>query len=144
MYKNVIYNSLVEAIQAGPFLPVYYDSDLKTMAISSLSDAVPPASIAANEVSAVFGEAIRNRRQWIMERQSWRWLAIVKFNREVTCEVFEDVILNNPILLAADKSTNRRQIQWYLVDVSYIHPPRQQPSSGTQVTFTIEIRLGPV
>lgn len=144
-HKQAIHNAIVDAIQSGVFLPVTYDPATKLMEVpTDEEDAVPPASFAANDLTCVFGLPERNRRERIMERGSWRWQVIVQFDREVVAEPFEETLLASPILLAKDTNRGLRQIIINLIDADYIHPPKQNPSSGTQVTYTFEARLGPV
>lgn len=145
LHKQSVHNSVVEAIKAGVFLPVTYDQETKLMSIAvEEEDAVPPASISANELTCLFGLPERYRRSRIFERNTWRWQVIVKFDREVVAEVFEENLLIDPILVPSDKDNGLRQITINLLDAEYIHPPRQGSSSGTQVTYTFEAQLGPV
>jgi hypothetical protein len=144
-HKQAVHNALVAAINQGIFLPVTYDPATKLMSIpEDESEAIPPASLAANELTCLFGLPERNRRDRIMERNTWRWQAIVKFHREVVLELFEEAVLAEPILIAQDDTKSLRQITLHLIDADYIHPPKQSSSSGTQVTYTFEARLGPV
>lgn len=144
-HKQAAHNAIVAAINQGVFLPVTYDPATKLMSIpEDESEAIPPASLAANELTCLFGLPERNRRDRIMERNTWRWQAIVKFHREVVLELFEEELLAAPILVAQDDTKNLRQITLHLIDADYTHPPKQSPSSGTQVVYTFEARLGPV
>jgi hypothetical protein len=145
VHKQYVHNAIVEALQQGIFLPVTYDPTTKLMSVpTDEEDAVPPSSLAANELTCLFGLPERNRRERIMERGTWRWQVIVKFDREVVLEVFEESLVAAPILVARDPSKSLRQITLQLIDAEYVHPPKQSPSSGTQVTYTFEARLGPV
>ena len=145
LHKKHIHNAVVNALLQGIFIPISYDRSTKLMVIPETdADAVPPASIATNEVTSVFGIPERNRRERIQERGPWNWQAIVKFNREVVLELFEENLTANPILIPADPENGLRQIRINLVGSDYIHPPKQSPSSGTQVVYSFEARLGPV
>jgi hypothetical protein len=144
-HKQAIHNAIVEALNQGIFLPVTYNPDTKLMIVpEDEDDAVSPASIATNELTCLFGLPERNRRERIMERGSWRWQAIVKFDREVVAEVFEEALLASPILIEPDSTKSLRRIVLNLENAEYTHPPRQGSSSGTQVIYTFEARLGPV
>lgn len=144
-HKQSVHNAIVAAINQGIFLPVSYDPTTRLMSVpEDESEAVPPASIAANELTCLFGLPERNRRTRIMERGSWRWQVIVRFDREVVADIFEEALLAEPILLEPDVTKSLRRITLHLVDADYTHPPRQGSSSGTQVIYTFEARLGPV
>lgn len=144
-HKQAIHNKIVEKLNEGIFLPVTYDKDTKQMIVpEDEEDAVPPASVATNELTCLFGLPERNRRERIMERGSWRWQVIVRFHREVVAEVFEEALLASPILIEPDSTKNLRRITLHLENAEYTHPPSQSSSSGTQVIYTFEARLGPV
>ena len=144
-YKKKIHDALVEIIKQGIFLPVAYDPDNPIMFISDeASDAVPPASVAVNETECTFGLPERNRRERKYERGPWSWQAVVKFNREVVAEVFEEELLASPILIESDRANNLRQVTVILEHAGYVHPPRQGSSSGTRITYDFQIRLGPI
>ena len=141
--RQRIHNAIVQAFSQGTFLLVAYDPDTGEMSVDN-ENTVSPKTILTNDTSCSFITAEKNRMRRIEERGVWIWQAIIGFDTEVALDAFEENFTNNPILLPRDRDKNLRQVEISLKAGEYIHPPKQQPSSGTQVTYTLEARLGRV
>lgn len=137
-----IQNKLVELAKAGPFYPVSYangDSSANT------AQTVAPSSAIANEVSASFSQAVRNRMRDMRERTEWQFQLLIGFDQEVVCEAFERALTDNPVKLLRDPNNSlKQQVTLELRDAEYRHPVQQEGRTGTFVTYTFEARLSPL
>lgn len=127
----------------GPFYAIATDVETKLKTVDD-SAAIPPASVIAEESLSTFSAPIRNRRTNRAERRSWRWQVACRFNQEVTVEAAEKRLIAANIVLPRDDSNDLEQVTLKLLDADPFHPPQQNPSTGTRVTFTFEAELSPV
>jgi hypothetical protein len=67
-----------------------------------------------------------------------------RFNQEVTVEAAEKRLIATNIILPRDDTNDLEQVTLKLLDADPFHPPQQNPTTGTQVTFTFEAELSPV
>lgn len=141
-YERIQQRLLTEAL-AGPFYAISTDVETK---LKSVDDAVAiePASVHAEEDTTSFGTPSRNRRTNRSERRNWRWQVACRFNQEVTTEAIEKRLIATNIILPRDSVNDLEQVTLKLLDADPFHPPQQNPSTGTQVTFTFEAELSPV
>lgn len=130
--KKRIYDALVAAARAGLFLRVGYDQGTVTI-IEGVP--VPPKSVLANETRSTFGVSKRWRRTYIEQRLVWEWELLLQFDKEITAERFERAYCDAPINLPRDPANNLEAVILRLVSSSYSHPPQQQPSNGTRLTY---------
>lgn len=143
--RQRIHNAIVQNLANGVFLPASYNVNDREMVVPDAEESrIYPKTVIANDVSSAFGQAKRNRRSRIEERHLWIWHVIVAFDQEAVLDVFEQTFIQNPILLPRDRDRDLLQVEISLKSAEYIHPPKQQPSSGTQVTYVLEARLGQV
>jgi len=137
-----IARQLVVEAATGPFHPVSYDRNrLKTV---DLGTKVLPAESLAQAISASFGVPRSHRRADRLERRAWRWNLDCKFPEEVSLEEFEKRIIKNPPILARDPANELEQVTLKLQSADPFHPPQQDPSVGTLVTFIFEAELSSV
>jgi hypothetical protein len=128
---------------AGPFYAIATNVETKLKTIDD-SVEIAPASVIAEESTSSFGKPLRNRRTNRSERRNWRWQVACQFNQEVTVEAAEKRLIAANIILPRDASNDLEQVTLKLLDADPFHPPQQNPSTGTQVTFTFEAELSPV
>ena len=128
---------------AGPFYAVATNVETKLKTVDD-SVAITPASVIAEEASSAFGTPSLNRRTNRSERRSWRWQVACRFNQEVTVEAISKRLIASNIILPRDAANDLEQVTLKLLDADPFHPPQQNPSTGTQVTFTFEAELSPV
>ncbi len=140
--RERIHNAMILLGQSGVYRPVSHDKDTDLLTVDEGSMVVP-AQVLTNEIDATFETTQRRRRTRGRERQIWTWILILAFNEEVSLEEFEEEVSLNPTLLARD-ATHPRQVEFDLVSVNYIHPPRQAPENGTSATYTFNVRVSPV
>lgn len=138
-----IQNKLLIEGSNGPFYAVTTDVDTKQKSIDD-STVIAPASVIAEEVDTSFGQPSRNRRTSRLERKSWRWKVVCKFNQEVIAEAAQKRLIATHFFLARDDANDLEQVTLKLLDADTFHPPQQNPSSGTTATFTFEAELSPV
>lgn len=138
-----IQNKLYAELLAGPFYGVTTDTNTKLKTVDD-SVAIVPASVITEETSTNFTEPSRNRRTPRLERRSWRWEVVCKFNQEIIAEAAQKRLIASHIFLARDPANDLEQVTLKLLDADTFHPPQQSPSSGTTATFTFEAELSPV
>jgi len=140
-----VQNAIVAAAMAGTFRPVTYDATTHAASFDS-DDAnkVVPSSAVANELSAGFAEAERNRRTHCQDKKRWIFQLKLEFQQEVTLDEFEESLLATPLTVNRDVVEGlTHRIEVFFQDVQYVHPIQQEPSTGTKVTYTFEARLTP-
>lgn len=138
-----IQRQLLAEAATGPFRPVSYDPDTKDKTVD-LVTAVTPAEAIASEMTTSFGEPQRNRRAGRQERQSWVWNLACNFTQEVSIEEFQKRLIAAYIILPRDATNDLEQVTLKLLSSDPLHPPQQNPSVGTKVTFVFEAELSPV
>lgn len=136
-----IHNALVSLAKSGPFSPVRFNTD-RSVSVDP-DELIQPSGIVAGESSASFEITNLNRRSFRRERTGWIWHLHLSFPRRVTCEAFEDALSSSPHRLAADSETGERQVLLEILEADYEHPPEHEPSSGTQVRYTLQATLSP-
>ncbi len=140
--KIRIQNELITLGQAGPYYRTTYDcaTDLADeIDENATPTVVSPTSIKANEIASSFDKAASYRRSVGRDRTSWSWLLRLQFNCEVTAERLEENLLDSPPCLVMLGTNNQtRQVRLDLVRTDYIHPPTNQPHSGSEISLTFE------
>jgi hypothetical protein len=133
-YKTAIQNALVQYADAATFPAAVYSTDRPSLL--SEGDAVPAASIEANELRADFDVDPRQGRKVALERRAWQWALRLRFDQEVVLEQFETALAEAPPVVLRDVSDGRPyQVRLMLDDSSYEHPPRGGASNGTKAVF---------
>jgi hypothetical protein len=139
-----VQNALVSAAMSGLFYKRQYDKDTKLV---TLGASVLPAEALVNETSSTFVVG-SNRRRLVRQRATWTFDLILGFNVEVTCEAFEQRLLDKPIRVKVVKLPDV-QLQRYasiileLVSAAPTHPVQQNGTRGTRVTYTFQARMRP-
>lgn len=106
---------------------------------------VQPMSIETNDVSAVFNDEDRYGRSIKQDRVQWRWQLILDFCEEVSPDLFEQTLLDDPIKVLRDPAQGlNRQATLKLIDASYTHPPRIGASNGTRIVYHFNAELSPI
>lgn len=134
--------ALMNAANAGTFYPVSYDVNTKLPSVDDAAS-VQPQTVLANELTASFGEPVRNRRAEYRERGDWTFELRLEFNQEVVLERFEESLESEPIKLARDDLTGLRQVTLELEDADYSHPTMQGSAKGTRVAYRFNARVSP-
>jgi hypothetical protein len=102
------------------------------------SNFIVPNTALSNEVSAEFFDDVRLGRRLARRRSKWVFELKLEFPSEITGELFEDDFLDPVRSLPRDSEKGLLHVLLYLVDAEYNHPPQQNPSSGSKVTYTFE------
>lgn len=136
--KERIQNALLAIAAAGSFFLVTYDPVTAGLVRGA---ATTPKSIRSNEVSATYEEDSHYRRAFRQDRKVWRWKLYLAFDREVTCEAFEEDLLLTPRWIP--RTGELRQVRLLLVDTTYTHPQQHQPAPGTTAVYTFEASQSP-
>lgn len=79
----------------------------------------------------------------LQDRNGWIWVAIIHFDRQVDLDTFEDGLLRSPLRIPRDSELTQ-QIDISMLDATYEHPPENQPSHGTRVTYRFQADLTPL
>ena len=135
-----IQNKLVDLGKAGPFYRATYDGAGKK--VVDETTAIVPVTVLANEVAATFDMSPVNKRDYVLDRQTWSWLLKLSFSCEVTGEAFESALMDNPPILAKD-TAHKRQVILKLVRLTPKHPPTQDPGQGSQLDYAFEVQSTP-
>lgn len=138
-----IQQRLFQEASAGPYYAISTDTETKLKTVDTLV-AISPASVHVEEDTTSFGNPRLNRRSARSERLTWRWRVAVRFNIEAATHDFEKRMIATWIILPRDAANGLEQITLKLLDSDPFHPPQQNPTSGTQVTFTFEAETAPV
>lgn len=139
--KQRIHNALVALIKNGTFHPVTkIDAATGQMTVDTTKTLAPQAVVLKETKSGYRLAEFYRRQSNASELSNWTWTALVEFQQEVACEVFEEAVIamgiQIPKLAGVD---DQRTLVARLVDSTYDHPPEQSPSDGTLVEFTFEI-----
>ena len=137
-----IHNALHDLVTAGPYYAVTRDRNTRAATVGDVH--IAPASVVLHEVSSQFGPAVRKRTSFARERRMWRWTVALRFDREVSLEVFEKSVSTAPTVLPHDVALGLQQVRLELVSVDPRHPVNQSPSSGTEATLHFEASLSPI
>ena len=139
---ELVHNELIRLVQnSGTFWRIFYNSD--GSAYTSLAYPVIPVGVNANEVYTGY-ELGRSRRTLTRDREEWRWAIIVEFACPTTGEEVENNLARYPKLIFPSNGDGRKDTMLVeLLNVSYDHPVRVQSSSGTKMTFLVNIKTTP-
>ena len=138
-YAARIHKALYARVTQVTFPLVTYDET----SCMQLGEGEPCAGFRTNMVASAFGTPERNRQEDRLERTSWGWLLIIKFNREVNLEAFEASLLQDPPRLPRD-ATHDQQATLRLEDARYTNPTQNQPATGTEAVYRFNVELTPV
>jgi len=136
-HKTLIYNKVIEQVQAASFHPVQ-DSG-RALSVDEDTN-VSPGTILVGEEAKTFGDSRRSDRLR-QSISSWDWVLVLKFNREVSLEAFEDAWIADVPKVKSTEDT--RVIFLYLESVEYIHPERKNDPKGTYARYRIRVEIGP-
>ncbi len=136
-----IHNALKTFIGDQRYPTIIYSNGLRK---TRSNDAVKAKTILVRPQQSGFQEA-RSRRCGgrLQERTAWIWVAIVHFDRQVSLDGFEELLMRQPIQIQRDDELDQ-QIDLSLQDVVYEHPPEKQSSHGTRVTYRFSADLSPL
>lgn len=135
-----VHNEIKLFIAGIRFPVVKFKSGLRV----SLTETVSARTILVRPQQAGFIES-KNRGCGgrLQDRNGWIWTASVHFDRQVDLDTFEDMLLRSPLRIARDSELTQ-QIDISLLDASYEHPPENQSSHGTRVTYRFQADLTPL
>jgi hypothetical protein len=139
--KVRVHNYLINLVRSAKFYVATYGSDGK-ISFSESSTAVPK-TIVANEVTSDFDIDAVFHRSKRLSRTNWDWQLILGFDKEVILESFENLLMETHLHLAKDETNDLRQVELRLISAEYTHPPKHQASSGTIVTYSFSVTIGP-
>ena len=141
--KKRIHDALVDAAFRGDFVVATYPT-VDEGAILQQGACVGPDSIECNEIRNAFALDLRKGFAQQQDNTQWLWMLILRFRTEVILEPFEQALLASPICVPrADNDPQSRQATLFLVDCDYKHPPRGNPSNGTEVRYRFKAVLSP-
>jgi hypothetical protein len=133
-----IQNALASAAFAGDFRAVTYTVAHPSMKTTGEATIVPK-SIECNELSAAFERNTRRGLDLSLQRTRWAWELRVRFDKEVTAELFEASLEHTPIVVPRDGEDRAAYLN--LQSTVYTHPPRTASSNGTEIVFTFNATL---
>lgn len=143
LQKERIQNALVDLGKAGPYYAVSFDPDTGH-ATADESVSVAPTSAYADEVSASFQPAHNRIEKPQLDWRNWMFALDLQFSERVTIEPFANKLSQTPPVLAGDFPAGQRQVTLILNSFDkLVHPPQQQPQTGTKARLLIEARLSP-
>lgn len=136
-----VHNAIKLHIAAQGFLTVTFPGGIRT---TSLTESVQARTILVRPATVGFIES-RTRKCGgrLQQRTAWIWTALVHFDRQIDFDAFEDSLLHAPLRIARDESLDQ-QIDISLLDAVYEHPPEQEPSHGSRVTYRLQVDLTPL
>lgn len=139
--KIRVHNALVQLGLAGPYYAVTYDPATKLAqdVDEAVDPTVVPASCQANEITSRWEKDQRHGRNLVLERTSWVWALIVKFNQEVTAWRAEETWAGSPLILPRDANFPT-QVTLKLIGATYQHPIKQGSHNGSLIEFNFEAR----
>lgn len=135
--RQTIHDHIISLIKGGEFFEVSFDSEDSLILTSSI---VVPESIAADETSSSFITDPRMGLSLQRKRSEWIWQAKVKFGRKVSCEAFEEDLLNNPPKVQTTENPPRRCVI-ELISSTYNHGIRKSDDGGDSFSFEFSIRF---
>lgn len=137
-YYSLIQNALILSAKSGVFKKVSYFDD---QAVVTDQEA-KITSAEANEISCDFGLInVRNRREYVRERQSWRWSLIVSTDSMASDEDFVALFNDQPFRIPP--TDGLRAVALELRSVNYEHPPRANPTRGSTFRYDVEAKQAP-
>ena len=141
--KKRIHDALCERAYLGTFIAATYPVDDEGCVLEQ-GIQVQPRSVEVNELKGSFLTEHRHGRELILDRSRWLWLMIVRFDQEVVAELFERALEDAPVVVCRDPADPAsRQARLSRVDCDYDHPPRGNPSNGTELRYRFEATLSP-
>ena len=140
--RTRIQNAIIALIQAGEFYKVTYDEE--TLLADDVDDTtqIAPEYVTANEIQATFEGDTQHTLSKKRTRATWSFQAIVRFNCQVTLELFEKALIDDPPVLAVDEANNLPQATINLTITRPIHPVNSESSAGTEVRLSFDVDQG--
>ncbi len=141
--KSAIHNALMAAVRAAKFYKVTYDGDgenVKMVTRVHTEDEIRPASIEMNETKSTFTPSEDRRTTIKRRRTSLSWVIEMTFDHQVAMEAFEDALTRT---IDADAVNNVPGFHIALIDTEYVHPPRNDPETGTWAHLVVEVEPQP-
>ena len=138
---DAIHNAIKARIRDTLMPLVSYDKDTGNRTTAAVAT-VKAKSAFVQPVQTTFSDA-DTYREWQRKRESWDWLAEIKFTQAVDLTLFEDDLARNPIKISRADSGLDRQVLIALSDVVYEIPPTGQPASGTRASLRLTAVLSP-
>ncbi len=141
--KKRIHDALCERAHLGTFIAATYPVDDEGCVLEQGLQ-VQPKSVEVNELKGSFQTEHRHGMDLILDRSRWLWLMILRFDQEVVAELFERSLEDEPVMVCRDPADpTSRQARLSRVDCDYVHPPRGNPSNGTELRYRFEAVLSP-
>ena len=137
--KVRVLNALIQLGLAGPFYAVTYDKATKLAndIDEATAPSITPAHVASNEISSGFEVDSRRGGHYAQQRVGWTWLLVVTFNQEVTSHRAEEDWMETPLVLPKTADFPGT-VTLLLGPINYVHPTKQQPSSGSRLEYSFE------
>jgi hypothetical protein len=137
--EQAVHDALMDRIEASDFPLVTFDGGRMF-----LGDPVRAGTIVASPIGAEWSTPSRNRQTRRLERASWPWELILKFDRRVSLQAFEASMEDDPPIVTRAETGTDQQVTLLVARARYVHPPHNQPSTGTEVVYAINAELSPV
>lgn len=137
-----IHNAIVDRIMAHSFPVVEY---VQRHYRQTSQSAVAAQTILVRPQSSAFIES--NNRMCggpLLDRDSWQWVALVHFDRQVSTDAFDEHLMLSPIVVPRVPGQGlQQQATITLTDAQYVHPPEKQSSHGSRVEYRFLVSLSP-
>ena len=137
---DYIHDAILARLRDTNFPVVTFDADGKRT--TSAVDTVRAKSFKVQPVQTTFKRG-RNMRTFALDRDSYDWLANLRFSSPVDLTAFEDALMESPIKISRDVSGSDHQVLVELRDTVYEIPTTGQPASGTWVSLRLTATLSP-
>lgn len=136
-----IHNAVKQVLLNERFPVIRYKDGIRS---TSRSEAVKAQTCLVRAQQVGFEESItRKCGGRLQQRTAWIWIAIVHFDQQVNLDAFEERWMRAPLRISRDSELDQ-QIDISILDAAYEHPPEQQPSHGTRVTYRFQADLSPL
>lgn len=138
-----IFDELIQRVLDAQFPLITYNNASGDLEVIEGTHQKPMSRVANEVRSAYTGHPKVQRRRDFQERAGWSWQLILQFHREVSLELFERALMDQPIFLKEDYGNELESVRLRMVDTVYDHPTEQQPSNGTKATYQFVAEVGP-
>jgi len=134
--KELFQNALIDAVAAGTFYRVVYDSTNNRAVVRDTTN-YPPRSVKCNESESSFAPDTNHGKSYRLHRPTWRFALILVFDKEATIEPLINEICENPLKVTNwdGKFLGMLELQSYHSE----HPVTGSPSTGSQFTILFSV-----
>lgn len=133
-YSEAVHAALRAACNVAHPL-VTYPANVMTVDTTAMNFVLPDTVLVFSD-ETTFDRSERNRSNPRLPRERINaiWIVEMGFNKEVNFDALENNLMTQPPRIARDPASGiLQQVTLELLDVTYVHPVRGQPSQGSKV-----------